>query len=1048
MKNAFLKSAAMFCLMLICCTFQAYAQDISVSGKVQSEKQEVLPGVTIAVKGTTVGTITDIDGKYTLKGLSSTDVLVFSFIGFKSQEITVGTKAVLNVSLAVETTDLDEVVAIGYGTQKKKLVTGANLNVGGEDIAEQNTASAMDALKGVAPGLLITQNTAAPGAGSKVSIRGIGTTGNSTPTYIVDGVVQDDIDYLSPSDIESIDVFKDAASAAIYGNRGANGVILVTTKKGKKDSKPMITYDGYYGIQNVVNQPDLLNAYQYIEIMNEQEKNSGSPITDIAALFPDYDGGVGNDWFESMKVTNAVMQSHSVGINGGSERSTYSMGLAYFDQEGVFGKQADPLYRRINVRLNSEHALWKIGSRDVVSFGQNLTYSNSKMNSINSDVRAALTANPLIPVYDENGEYAKGVADWDVRNSNPAGLLEYGSKYKDNDMNNASGNFYLKISPMKNLTWQSRVGFRMFWRDSRSYTPVYDLSDNGSFANNTTPSITQSASNYKKLMHDNTLTYSFDIDSKHNFEVMVGNSMEKNIRGVSISATNNNFIFDDWKYAYLDNTSSTATGALPTLSGSNNLGWGMLSYFGRVSYNLSETWMLSALVRADGSSRFAEGNRWGYFPSVSAGYVLTNANFMKGLTEKGVDFVKLRASWGQLGNESVSDFLYSSTITYSNALGNINYAYDNPGSSTIGSAPSRVPNPDLSWEISEQLDFGLDAYFLASRLKMTFDWYRKDTKDWLVATDIPSANGMSSVTINGGSVRNQGVELGLNWNDKVKEFKYGASVSLAFNKNEVMDIQNSEGIIHGPSQVMMMNQAEMFRAEVGMPIGYFWGYETDGIMQNDKEMAEWVGPTGKLYFDGSDGLPAQQAGDFRYVDQNNDGKINDLDKVMIGNPNPDVTLGIQLNAEYKGFYFNTTLSGAFGHQIALCYRDPANIPKGNYTTAILDRWHGEGTSNTTPRISMGANRNQSNFSDYYVHDADYLRIANLTVGYDLAKIVNVNAFKALKLYMSVRNLHTFTNYIGADPEVGYGGGNAWASGIDLGTYPQARTFMLGLNVRF
>lgn len=1046
MKKAFL-------IVLICSLFSVVqAQEIEVTGTVKDASDGVtLPGVSVLSSNKSVA-ITDIDGNYSIK-VNKGESLTFTFIGMKPQTIKVGDSRVIDVTLAYEAIGLEGVVAIGYGVQKKKLVTGANMNMDGETISEQNTATAMDALKGIAPGVNITQNTAAPGASTKVSIRGIGTTGNSTPTFVVDGVVQGNIDYLSPSDIESIDVFKDAASAAIYGNRGANGVIYVTTKKGRKSERPTITYDGYYGVQNVYKSPDLLTAQQYIDIMHEQEANSGHALTDFSSIFTDYDGGDGTNWFEEMRVKNAPIQNHSLGIQGGSELSTYSIGLSYFDQDGVFGKQSDAYYKRTTVRMNSDHILWKEADRSVITFGQNLTYSNSKSNAIRSgntywnDVRASIVANPLMPIYDADGNYTQTYDAWDIYGVNAAGQMEYLTKYNENDNNTASGNFYLDIQAIKNLTWRTRVGFNMWWGDNRGYVPTYNLGGNYSRSN---PQVTQGAWNGRTLMHDNTLTYKFDINKEHNFELMAGNSVEKNVRSVEISGQNNNFIFDDWGNAYLSNTSTTVDGASPVLNGKDNYGWGMLSYFGRLTYNYKETWMFSALIRADGSSRFTKDNRWGYFPSVSAGYVLTNAPFMESIVDKGVlDFFKIRASWGQLGNESVSSFLFSSTLKYNadNGYNNWAYSFGDPTSMSTGSMPARIPNPDLTWETSEQLDFGFDAYLLNSRMTIAFDWYRKDTKDWLVSTDVPGHNGLTTMAINGGGIRNQGVEIALNWKDNIGDFNYGAGVSFANNKNKVTEIANSEGIIHGPANALMQGMGEMFRAEVGMPIGYFWGLQTDGIIQNEAEADAWLTPDGNKYFED------QQPGDFRFVDQNGDGLINDDDKVMIGNPNPDVILGIQLDAEYKGFFLNTTLNGAFGHQIAKAYRNFTDGAKANYTTDVFNRWHGEGTSNDYPRIDMESHRNTQYMSDFYIEDGDYLKISNLTFGYEFKNLLNLPFLGSAKLYLQARNLYTFTGYSGLDPEVGYGYdagdySGSWSSGIDLGLYPASRTYLMGISLKF
>lgn len=1026
----------------------SFSQTRSIEGIVKDTNGEIIIGAAVVVEGTSNGTITDFDGKFKLD-VSLGSKIVVSFVGYKSQKIAISNQSVVNIILEEDTEVLDEVVVVGYGVQKKKLVTGANLNMSGDVIARQNTATAMDALKGIAAGLNIMQTSGTPGGSSKITIRGIGTTGNSSPLYIVDGIVQNNIDYLSPNDIESIDVFKDAASAAIYGNRGANGVIYVTTKTGKKEMKPTVSYDGYYGVQNIINSPNLLNANQYLDIMQESLQNTGASLS-FDKYIPTYDKIIsgewtGTNWFEEMKVKNAPIQNHSIGIQGGNRTSMYSIGGAYFDQEGAFGKQSDVYFKRLTFRLNTEHVILTNNDVDYLTIGQHLTYSKIKKNSINAgniynnDVRSAIRMHPTMPVYDENGNYTKAYEDWDKYALNPIGIMDYTSKNNDSDNNIATGDFYLIICPIKNLTIKSRLGFNMSWGDNRKYIPQYDL---GTVDSGDNPQISQSAWNRYSLTQDNTINYVLKINDKHNFDFMLGNSLEKNVRNVNIGGSNNNFMFDDWNYAYLSNTSTTIDSAMPVMTGMNEYGWGILSYFGRVLYNYKEKWMFSALLRADGSSRFAKGNRWGVFPSVSAGYVITNEPFMENIVLSGLDFLKFRFSWGQLGNESIGDFLYSPTINYTQSA---IYSFgNNPGSTLVGAVPTRIPNPNLSWETSEQLDFGIDSYFFNSRLKFSFDWYVKTTKDWLVNTDIPSSNGLSSITINGGNVQNRGVEFVLGWNDSVgKDFSYGATLSISHNKNEVTKVNNSEGIIHGPSKMLYENGPEINRAEVGKPIGYFWGYKTDGIIQNKQEAEEYVGPSGNKYFEN------QKEGDFRFVDQNKDGVINDLDKVEIGNPNPDCVLGVQLDAEYKGFYVNATFNGAFGHQIAKSYSYYGGNTRSNFTTEIFERWHGEGTSNTFPMLGSDE-RNFNYFSDFYVEDADYVKLGNLVLGYSFKDILRNSFLNNLKVYVSARNLFTITSYSGLDPEVGSDGGQnlSWATGIDLGLYPSVRTFLIGLSLTF
>ena len=1052
------KSLQILVIVFLFCSQQlAYGQNKTITGTITDDQNLPLPGVSIVIEGTTQGTISDVDGNYSFSIPEGKINLVFSFIGFQDKIVDASNLTLLNVQMEIETEGLDEVVVVGYGTTKKKLVTGANLNMKGEDLESLNTASVLGAMKGISSGINIVQNSAQPGSGTKVFIRGVGTTGNSQPLYIVDGLIQGNIDYLSASDIQSIDVLKDAASAAIYGSRGANGVILVTTKKGRKNTKATVTYDGYQGWQNVYKRPDLLTAQEYVLIKDEARINDGLAPFNYTAVTPNWDKiesgeWKGTDWFDEASISNAKISNHSLNISGGGEKSVYSLGFSYFSQDGVMGKQSDSYYNRFTVRLNTEHVLFDNGSRDLITVGQNLTYTKSKRNSIRqggiywNDVHNFVKMNPLMSVYDENGDYSYAL-DMDPMAANPIGQMEYLTKYGENDNNNIAGNVYLTIEPIKGLSIQSKIGANVWWSGSRSWIPKYNLSSSTS---QDADKVSQSLSSGYSYTWDNTATYDFKLEGGHSFTAMAGNSIEYTPLAYNLSATGKETLFQTWKNAYVDNAPN-----LVSASGNDDYGDKTMSYFGRLSYNLNETYMFSAMFRTDGSTNFGNNHKWGKFPSVSAGWVLSNESFLDD-TAGWLDFFKIRASWGQVGNKSIPAFLYSSTIGYYNSEAEFydgSYGFgDNkgaPGSITstrsTGSYPTRIPNSEIGWETSEQLNIGFDANLFNSRMRCAFDWYDKKTTDWLVPTAVPSSNGISNQTINGGGVQNKGIELSLSWNDNVGDFKYGATLSYSYNKNEVTKIANTERIIHGQANVLKQGMSEMYRAQEGFPIGYFWGYQSDGVIQNEAEANAWVAPAGadnagEKYF------ANQQPGDSRFIDQNGDGKINDDDKINLGQPMPDHIIGIQLTAEYKGAFLNVTGNGALGHQIAKSY---GSGQWDNHTTDIFNRWHGEGTSNRMPRITSSLHeRNDLFMSDLYVQDADYFKISNITLGYDMKKLIpDFNVLSEAKVYVTLQNYFTFTNYDGMDPEVGYGP-DGWASGIDLGLYPAAKTVMVGLNLKF
>lgn len=1035
-------------LLVILLAFHAsvFAQGRQVKGTVRDMAGESLPGVNVVVKGTTVGTVTSIDGEYSINISGENDVLVFSFIGYLEEQVTVGNQAIIDVVLRSDVMQLDEVVAIGYGVQKKSLNTGANLNVKGDDIQKMNTSRPIDALQGMSPGVSIQQSNGLPGAETKVYIRGIGTVGNAKPLYIVDGVSSSNIDHLAPSEIESIDVLKDAASAAIYGSRAANGVILVTTKKGNFNQKPVISYDFYNGWQSVYKEPELLNAQQYIEIMNEANENSGGKAFDFAKTVPNWDKiesgeWTGTNWFNEMLTEDAQVQNHSLSIIGGSDRSTYSMSFGYLKDVGILGPQGNNEYQRISARLNTEHVIIKSNNRTILKVGENFSYTNTKNPTFRTgniywnDLHNALVTHPLLPMYAEDETdpaypYHYAIA-WSSADVNPIALLEYNGKYTENTNNSLLGNVYAELEPVKNLKIRSSYGITAGFGSSRQFIPPYDLS-----SRTTAPNDQVNQSMYQNFTWtlSNTASYSANF-ADHNITAVVGNELMKNQMNLSMSGKNEISLFGDFEHAYLSNVVAIDP-TYTTLSGRDDYGESLISYFGRVSYSFKEKYLLTALVRADGSSNFAAGNRWGTFPSFSAGWVVSNESFMSDVAA--INFMKLRASWGQNGNKDIDKFQYLSSLSYD--LSNYYFGPDKTIQHS-GAYPARVPNPDVSWETSEQINFGADVYLLDSRLQANIDWYRKDTRDWLVKAPALATNGTAAPFINGGSIRNQGVELILSWNEKKGDFRYGITATLAHNKNEVIDIANDEKIIHGATNVLSQGTSEIYRAAVGYPIGYFWGYETNGVIQNEEEAAAWLTPEGEPYF--KDIVP----GDLRFVDQNSDGEIDDLDKVMIGDPNPDYIFGLQFNTEYKGFSFLINTNGKVGHQIAKSYRSFADGARQNYTTDVYNRWHGEGTSDKYPRLTFKSHRNMTNLSDIYIEDADFLKISNITIGYDFKELFNQLPFGELRVYFSAKNIYTFTNYSGMDPEVGYAP-NPWASGIDLGLYPSSKTYMFGVNIKF
>ncbi|MCU4164886.1 SusC/RagA family TonB-linked outer membrane protein [Carboxylicivirga caseinilyticus] len=1041
-----MKKRNLILLLFLFVGFTVFAQK-KVSGTVYDNENMPIPGVTVLEKGTSNGIITDMDGNYLITVPGDDAVLVFSFIGMKTQEITVGTQTTIIVNMVPDMADLDEVVVVGYGVQKKKLVTGANLSLGSDDLQRQNSTQALDAIQTMSPGVNITQGSGMPGEGYKVNIRGLGTIGDSNPLYVIDGVAGGDINTLNPSDIQSIDVLKDAASAAIYGSRAANGVILVTTKSGKS-GRTVVTYDGFYGVQNVYKMPELLNAEQFIEIYNEERVISGKDPLDFASMIPGIyqdiqNGWQGTDWMKETENKNAPIQNHSINITGGSENSVFAMGFSYSSQEGTLGKPVQPISDRYTLRLNSDHVLYEKNGLDIIKMGQTLNYSYRERSGIaiggmySNDVRNMMTGNPLVPVYNDKGEYyarqdlqASGLEGLSSRIYNPLALMDLNRGQNETINYNLNSNAYLQIQPINGLVWKTNFGYRMHADSYRSYQPEYFLAGDAFM---TPGRITQNAGSGYRWTLENTLNYSFKVNL-HNFDVLVGQSAEKWGYGTNMSATNANPTFIGYEYAYLDNTDGLTSG-ITSIGGAPNGRGALASYFGRVNYDFKEKYLLTLVMRADGSSNFAQGNRWGYFPSISGGWVMTEESF---LDDNGVvDFLKLRASWGQNGNANVDSYQFLSLIGFD---AENNYRFGNDRSKMqLGGYPAVLPNPAITWETSEQLDIGMDVHFLSSRLQGSFDYYVKTTIDWLVRPNVSDIMGPVAAFANAGDIENKGFELALRWNDNVGEFTYGAQFNISKNKNVVTKFGDNTGFYASDPSVISQGTDPVWRVEKGMPAGYFYGYKTEGIFQNEQQIANWT--HGFLQAN-------PQPGDVIFSDVNGDGEVTTADKTMIGNPHPDVRIGFSVNFAYKGFDFSMSGNGAFGHQILKSYRSFGDNEFHNYTTDILGRWHGEGTSNKIPRMTAGNGTNRLNISELYIEDGDFVKIQNITLGYDFKKLLPELPLSQARMFVAGRNLFTFTDYSGLDPEVGYGDGQSFVQGIDLGFYPAPKTYMVGFNLKF
>lgn len=765
----------------------------------------------------------------------------------------------------------------------------------------------------------------------------------------------------------------------------------------------------------------------------------------------------GTDWVNESRNKNAPTQNYTFNVTGGGDMSVFSLGLGYTSQEGIFGYPNVPSWERYSARMNSEHTLVKGKSFDIVKFGENLTYTYRKSSGMIrngadmywSDLYSLMRTDPLSPVYNEGygPEDNDDIKAWfpgslvNTQLNNPIAMTRYNRAENLSQAHVLRTNAYLIIQPIKDLIFKSTFGYNYSMDTGRSHSPLYSLGS----ASNTVESVSQNMSGGYAWNWENTLTYQFSINDAHNFTALLGQSLEKWGMGESLSATNGNPRFHDFEHAYIDNT----VGGPFVLNPATNMEggpWGMgrlASFFGRVSYDYKNKYMATVVLRADGSSNFARGHRWGYFPSVSAGWIMTSEPWMEKVLPV-MDFLKIRASWGQNGNSSIDNFQYLATIA---SGASYNFGSDK-GAPTSGSFADILPNVDVSWETSEQIDLGFDARFFRSRLGFVFDYYVKNTKDWLVRAPQLASYGTGAPYINGGDIRNSGVEIALDWSDNVGEFQYGANVNFSYNKNEVTRIANEQGIIQGQTGSTLWEMgsgAEFYRVQVGRPVGFFYGYKSLGIFQTQAEIDSYNAAHEDIQMDA-------KPGDVIWLDRDGNNIIDEYDKDMIGNPYPDFNLGIGLNFAWKGFDLNLTMNGVFGNQIIRSWRN-WGITTDNYTSEILGRWHGQGTSDRLPRVSKAdPNGNYKRVSDLFMEDGDYLKMQNITLGYDFKHLLSkANFLSQLRLYVTVQNLFTITGYSGMDPELGQAGagdGFGWSSGIDVGYYPTPRTWMIGANLKF
>ena len=1008
---------------------------VNISGVISdANTAETLIGVSVIEQSNpSNGTITDFDGSFNLEVSSEGSLLLFSYIGYKDLELAAVSSSPMNVSLAEASTLLDEVVVVGYGTQKRSQINGAVSVIGAEEIGKSANFRVEQALQGKSSGVQITQSSGSPGNAFSVQIRGVGTPLNSDPLYIVDGVWLDAVDFLNPSDIESISVLKDAASVAIYGTSGANGVVIITTKEGKTGSSGTISIDSYIGTQSVANTVDLLNAQEYATLILEANESNPLNIPDPSTL------GEGTDWQEEIFV-DAPIQSHQISFLGSGGNTTYGITGGYYDQQGIVGLEKAE-FERYSGRFKSTSQVtdwFKIKSNvNYTHFSRSALPEN---NEFASPVAFALNIDPITSVRKEDGtnNFSRFVTG-DIKN--PVNRIEVTNSIFTTDR--IIGSIGGELELFEGLFFRSNGSLDHNFSRIFNFAPSYDLDPTGAFVHERVDqnSVSKQNQRTRNLLLENILEYKFDKGNDFNFSLLAGTSFIDRfffLTGIGLADLPSN----DPEDAFITNQTVTEANRDNISAFEFTTESTLFSYFGRFIGEYQDKFFLTASLRRDGSSRFGENNRFAVFPAISGGWLLTKD---LSLPEQ-INYVKLRASWGQNGNESsLNDFGFTSVIDP------VRYVFGDEQVISLGEVAATPANPDLKWEVSTQTDFGIDVGLWEDKLTFTADYFIKVTDDLLIpATILATAgsgiNASSPPFQNVGSINNTGLELALNYRNSINKFNFDVGFNISFIENEVISLgQFTSPFSAGFNQGVGGN---ITRLEVGQPLGYFYGYETDGIFQNIFEVEEYVSDDGVLL------QPRATPGDFRFKDVNGDGVLNDQDQTFLGSPYPDFYYGISLSADFAGFDFSAFINGTQGNEIVnATTRNDLRV--SNQTVDRLDRWTPENPSNTQPKVSLSDVNQNFRFSDYYVEDGSFIRLKNVQIGYTLPKeITRKVKMEKFRFYVSAQNLFTITNYTGLDPEIGKANpfGNEINDnlnfGIDRGLFPQAKIFIAGLNIQF
>lgn len=1015
-------------------------QDRKIQGIIKDENGFELVGVSVVVKGTSQGTITDLDGKFELKVSDKETQLVISYVGFMTQNVDIRNKSNLNITLKEDTKTLDEVVVVGYTTQRKADLTGAVASVKMENIKDMNASNFNSTLQGRMSGVTVLQSSGAPGSGTSIRIRGLGTFGNNEPLYVIDGMLTDNMNDINPSDIERVDVLKDASSAAIYGSRAANGVVIIQTKKGSSDGKVNVTFNTSHGFSSPQKKISLLNAQERNLIHTEALQNS---LADGLISQDDFDKRSAyystpfakenrTNWLDEVFKDHAYTGNYDLSVAGSSKKSRYNIMGAHTDQDGIL---KNTNFTRTTFRVNTE-----VDVTDRLTIGENLMISTSKQKYVtemgrSGAIGAALLADPSVPIYGEDGYYSgSGALQADI--TNPVGVINRSDRKFDRDK--IFGNAYAQYS-IGDFTLKTDFGYDwLTWKD-KWFNPMAPEAGSGRLVND----LTEYTEKNRRWINTTTLKFEKNLEN-HRIMALGGTSYE-NQRTDYTDIRRSGFLSEDPSQRYLEAASKTewATGS--------RYEHAMQSFFARLDYTFADRYLFSANFRADGSSRFKSGNRWGYFPSFSGGWRVSEEKFFTNLKDKAIQNLKLRLSWGQLGNENISSY-YPTYDIYRGTSDDDGYwmVFGEKEGPVDGRYLSSLGNADLKWETTTQTDFGIDLTFL-NNFNLEFDYFIKKSNDVLLPTSLPGYMGVpSSYMINAADVQNKGFELNLSYTTQINDLYLNAYGNFSKVKNKVTSLG-------GDAQSIMKSSyrgQNITRIAEGEPIGHFYGYKTNGIFKSQEEINNYVGPKGDLI------QPDAKVGDLIFVDLDGDGEISSKDKTNIGSGFPDFTYGFGADLNWKNFDLSMFFQGVSGYKIfnALKYEGMFVDTRYNQFSGIMDRFHPEKNPNgSTPRVTVKDTNGNQNMSDFYVDKGDYLRLKTLTLGYTLDKNLSQKIhINKLRFYVTLQNLFTITSYKGFDPEIGESFANpanksSKASneiGVDRGQFPQPRTFIMGVNINF